>query len=41
MQVVFVYGTLLRKINNYRYIENSVYKTDHGKVKGFLYDTGP
>ncbi|GEK57805.1 hypothetical protein CHL76_05350 [Marinococcus halophilus] len=41
MQVVFVYGTLLQKLNKYHYIENSVYDVVRGKVKGFLYNTGP
>ncbi|MDX6152905.1 gamma-glutamylcyclotransferase family protein [Marinococcus sp. PL1-022] len=41
MQTVFVYGTLLQKLNNYHYIENHVYKTESGIVKGFLYNTGP
>lgn len=41
MQTVFVYGTLLQKLNNYHYIESSVYKTEQGSVKGFLYNTGP
>ncbi|WP_022792175.1 gamma-glutamylcyclotransferase family protein [Marinococcus halotolerans] len=41
MQIVFVYGTLLQKLNNYHYIENSVYKTEQGRVKGYLYNTGP
>lgn len=36
MQTVFVYGTLLQKLNNYHYIENHVYKTESGIVKGFF-----
>lgn len=41
MQLVFVYGTLLQKLNNYHYVEHNVYKTEQGKVKGYLYNTGP